>query len=96
MVQSPFAYHVSPNGKAGDWYWDVTSGGEVIARGLAPTEVRARADAIAAASSYIDWRSEQISALSFDAVLDRPRDGVSYSSASDAQTSWVLPDRAAS
>jgi hypothetical protein len=30
-------YRVSANGAAGDWYWEVISDRNVIARGLAPT-----------------------------------------------------------
>ena len=47
------AYHISPNGPA-DWYWDITLRAEIIARGLAPTRVQARADAIEAAASYVN------------------------------------------
>jgi hypothetical protein len=50
MVQSGLAYHVSRNGKEGDWYWEVHCGGEIIARGLAATEAKARVEAIRAAS----------------------------------------------
>ena len=38
---SLFTYHISSNGAAGDWYWEVTSRGEIIARGIAATEALA-------------------------------------------------------
>ena len=28
-----FTYNISPNGAAGDWYWEVTCGGDIVARG---------------------------------------------------------------
>jgi hypothetical protein len=37
---------------AGSWYWEVTRRGTIVVRGLAPTRVRARAEAIIAAASY--------------------------------------------
>jgi len=52
------SYSVSANGAAGDWYWEVSSDRNVIARGLAPTGVRARADALKAAASHIGRQSE--------------------------------------
>jgi len=53
-------YRVSANGAAGDWYWEVISDRNVIARGLAPTGVRARADALKAAASHIGRQSEDL------------------------------------
>jgi len=45
-AQDPvFTYNISPNGAAGDWYWEVTCGGDIVARGLAATREQARADA---------------------------------------------------
>jgi hypothetical protein len=35
---------------AGSWYWECR--GTIVVRGLAPTRVRARAEAIIAAASY--------------------------------------------
>jgi hypothetical protein len=52
------AYHISPNGTAGDWYWDVTLRAEIIARGLASTREDARADAIKAAASIVKSRED--------------------------------------
>jgi hypothetical protein len=46
------SYRVSRNGSAGDWYWEVFSDGEVIDRGLAPTSVQARAQALKVAASH--------------------------------------------
>jgi hypothetical protein len=53
-------YRVSANGAAGDWYWEVISDRNVIARGLAPTGIRARADALKAATSQIGRQSEDL------------------------------------
>jgi hypothetical protein len=50
--RTTFTYNVSPSGAAGDWYWEVTCGGHVVARGLAATQVEARADAILSARAY--------------------------------------------
>jgi hypothetical protein len=54
-------YTVSANGPAGDWYWEVISDRNIIARGLAPTKVRARADALKAAASLIGRQSDDLS-----------------------------------
>jgi hypothetical protein len=51
--KAPSSYRVSRNGSAGDWYWEVLSDGEVIARGLAATNSKARAGALKAASSRL-------------------------------------------
>ena len=40
------SYKVSRNGSADDWYWEVISDRNIIARGLAPTSAQARAQAI--------------------------------------------------
>jgi hypothetical protein len=45
-------YRVSANGPAGDSYWEVISDRNIIARGVAATRVRARADALKAAASH--------------------------------------------
>jgi hypothetical protein len=52
--RTTFTYNVSPNGAGGDWYWEVTCGGHVVARGLATTQVEARADAICPRLSHRD------------------------------------------
>jgi hypothetical protein len=59
---STYAYNICSNGAAGDWYWEVTCRGEIIARGLAGTEVLARADALTAALSHVDPRPENLPA----------------------------------
>jgi hypothetical protein len=41
-----FTYNISPNGTCGDWYWEVMRSGDIVARGLAATPVKARADAM--------------------------------------------------
>jgi hypothetical protein len=46
------SYRVSRNGSAGDWYWEVLSDGEVIARGLADTSSQARAQAFKVVASH--------------------------------------------
>ena len=56
----PYTYNVSSNGAAGDWYWEVTTRGQIIARGVAATEVLARADALRAALSHVDPRPENL------------------------------------
>jgi hypothetical protein len=61
------SYRVSANGQVGDWYWEVTSDGNIIARGVAPTPVRARADALNAAPFPRRWQSEDFSQSRGDA-----------------------------
>ena len=61
------SYNVSVNGPVGDWYWEVISDGNVIARGLSPTAVRARADALKAAASRVEPQSEDLSQSRGDA-----------------------------
>jgi hypothetical protein len=49
-----------PQWAAGDWYWEVSCLGDiVVARGLAPTRVRARAEAIIAAAPYLEGRQRR-------------------------------------
>jgi hypothetical protein len=43
--ETALSYNVSRNGSAGDWYWEVMSGRQIIARGLAPTKAQARTEA---------------------------------------------------
>jgi hypothetical protein len=31
--KATYTYNISSNGAAGDWYWEVTSRGEIVARG---------------------------------------------------------------
>jgi hypothetical protein len=52
------SYRVLRNGSAGDWYWEVLSDGEVIARGLAATSSQARAGALQAAASCLVSQAE--------------------------------------
>jgi hypothetical protein len=52
--ERPLAYHICQNGPAGDWYWEVSYCGDIVARSLAPTREQARADAIKAAASYVE------------------------------------------
>jgi hypothetical protein len=52
------SYRVSRNGSAGDWYWEVLSNGEVIARGLAATSSQARAQAVNAVASSLVTQAE--------------------------------------
>ena len=70
---NPFTYHISSNGAAGDWYWEVTRRGEIIARGLAATEALARADAIRAALSHVDLRPENLPPYLEDPWASSPR-----------------------
>jgi hypothetical protein len=46
------SYNISRNGSAGDWYWEVISDGNIIARGLASTTAQARAQALKVAASH--------------------------------------------
>jgi hypothetical protein len=47
-----FTYNICPNGTAGDWYWEVTCGGDIVARGLAATREQARAEAVISARAH--------------------------------------------
>jgi hypothetical protein len=71
----PYTYNVSSNGAAGDWYWEVTNRGEIIARGLAATEALARADALRAALSHVDPRPENLPPYLEDPLPPLPRFG---------------------
>lgn len=73
--EAAYTYNISSNGAAGDWYWEVTCHGEIIARGLAATEVLARADAMSAALSYVDRRPESLPPHLEDALPLSPRFG---------------------
>jgi hypothetical protein len=64
MSQRGFVYHVSKNGADGDWYWEVTCDGWIIGRGLATTEAKSRAAALAAALSYEPYHAVQIDSQS--------------------------------
>jgi hypothetical protein len=57
-LMSGLSYKVSRNGHAGDWYWEVISGREVIARGLALTSAQARAEAVRGAGTHIERQSD--------------------------------------
>ena len=57
-------YNVSPNGPAGDWYWEVAFNRQIIARGLAPTMTQTRKNAFEAAT-----RSPPAEYLAEDALL---------------------------
>ena len=46
VEKGTLSYNISPNGSAGDWYWEVASNHRIIARGVAPTMAHARADAM--------------------------------------------------
>jgi hypothetical protein len=56
-LMSGLSYRVSRNGHAG-WYWEVRFEKEVIARGLAPTSAKARAEAVRAAGFHIERKSD--------------------------------------
>ena len=70
-----YTYNVSSNGPAGDWYWEVTNRGEIIARGLAITEALARAEAMRAALSHVDPRPENLPSYLEDPLPPLPRFG---------------------
>ena len=71
----PYTYNVSSNGAAGDWYWEATNRGEIIARGLAATATLARADAMRAALSHLDPRPENLPPYLEDPLPPLPRFG---------------------
>ena len=54
MARNAFTYRISSNGAAGDFYWEVARGDEILGRGLAATRTKARAVAMAAAFEYED------------------------------------------
>ena len=70
-----FSCHISLNGDCGDWYWEVTCGGYIVARGLAATEALARADALRAAVSHVDPRPENLLPYLEDSLPPLPRFG---------------------
>ena len=72
---SPYTYNVSSNGAAGDWYWEVTSRGEIIARGLAASQILARAEALTVALSHVDPQTENLPAYLADPLPALPRFG---------------------
>jgi hypothetical protein len=74
-VAPAYTYNISSNGAAGDWYWEVTNRGEIIARGLAATETLARAEALTAALSHVDPRPENVPTYLEDPVASSPRFG---------------------
>ena len=71
----PYTYNVSSNGAAGDWYWEATNRGEIIARGLAATQAQARTDAMRAALSHVDPRPENLPPYLEDPLPPLPRFG---------------------
>jgi hypothetical protein len=75
VAPSTYTYNVSSNGVAGDWYWEFTCHGEIIARGLAATEALARADAMRAARSHVDPRPENLPPYLEDPSPSLPRFG---------------------
>ena len=72
---SSYTYNVSSNGAAGDWYWEATNRGEIIARGLAATATLARAAAMRAALSHLDPRPENLPPYLEDPLPPLPRFG---------------------
>ena len=56
--ETGLVYNISPNGSAGDWYWDVRCDGSIVARGLASTRADARAAAITSAAGLGDEPKE--------------------------------------
>ena len=72
---SSYTYNVSSNGAAGDWYWEITNRGEIIARGLAATQAQARTDAMRAALSHVDPRPENLPPYLEDPLPPLPRFG---------------------
>ena len=52
MADFVLSYCVARNGAAAPWRWEVACNGAVVDRGIATTEVKARATAVAAALLY--------------------------------------------
>ena len=50
--KAAYTYNISPNGACGDWYWEVLCSGNIVARGLAATQVKARVKAIRSARAF--------------------------------------------
>ena len=71
--KAAYTYNISSNGATGDWYWEVTSRGEIITRGLAATEALARADAMRAALSHVHRRPENLPPYLEDPWASSPR-----------------------
>ena len=57
---SSYTYNVSLNGDRGDWYWEITCGGYIVARGLAATQAQARTYAVRASLAHVDPRPENL------------------------------------
>ena len=72
---SSYTCNVSSNAATGDWYWEVTNRGEIIARGLAATEALARADAMRAVLSHEAPWPENLSYLEDPLPPEPPRFG---------------------
>jgi hypothetical protein len=68
--KAAYTYNISSNGAAGDWYWEVTRHGEIMARGLAATEALARADAM---STAVDPRLKNLPLYFEDPWASSPR-----------------------
>jgi hypothetical protein len=75
VPKTSYNYNISSNGAAGDWYWDVSRRGEIIARGLAATEVLARAEAMSAAVADIDPGPDNLAPYLDDSLLPQPSFG---------------------
>ena len=69
MARNAFTYHISSNGAAGDFYWEVARGDEILSRGLAATRTKARAAAMAAAFEYEDSLTGQADSYFADTAV---------------------------
>jgi hypothetical protein len=73
VAPTSYTYNISSNGAAGDWYWEVSNHGEIIARGLAATEALARTEAMRAALSHVELRPENLPPYLEDPWASSPR-----------------------
>jgi hypothetical protein len=60
-TENAMSYQVSRSITGGGWHWELVRGGRIIARGVAATDVRARADALAAGLSVDQASSREAS-----------------------------------
>jgi hypothetical protein len=66
--ENALSYRICQNGAAGDWYWEVISDRKIIDRGLAPTRVQARAQALKVAASHAVRQAEDSTLPPFEGL----------------------------
>jgi hypothetical protein len=70
--ENAISYRVSRNGPAGDWYWEVISDRNIMARGLAPTRAQARTQAMKVAASHVRQVEDSTPPLEGLKAIERP------------------------